>query len=88
MGSYAGLGKHVLEEMREGSGELIKKTDKCKPEVMHSTVKHKMREGGGDWHKAMGRRKGGGGFPEPKRLCTNNSPNFSFGNFIFSNHEI
>ena len=25
----------------EGGGDLIKKTDKCKPEVMHSTVRHK-----------------------------------------------
>ena len=24
-----------------GGGDLIKKTDKCKPEVMHSTVRHK-----------------------------------------------
>ena len=25
----------------KGGGDLIKKTDKCKPEVMHSTVRHK-----------------------------------------------
>ena len=33
----------IFRQLRTGGGgcDLIKKTDKCKPEVMHSTVRHK-----------------------------------------------